>query len=75
MTRNWTNVSPPQLSASNDGSMNRATCRLGSRGRSGIAANKEREVVRTDTERLIELMRTAGEPLVRVLAVLVGRDQ
>jgi len=35
----------------------------------------ERENVRVDTERLIESMRTAGEPLVRVLAVLVGRNQ
>jgi ERCC4-related helicase len=46
---------------------------LGLEGPQRDRRNKEREVVRTDTQRLIESMRTAGEPLVRVLAVLVGR--
>ena len=48
---------------------------LGLEGPQRDRRNKEREVVRTDTQRLIESMRTAGEPLVRVLAVLVGRNQ
>ncbi len=48
---------------------------LGLEGPQRDRRNKERDVVRTATQRLIESMRTAGEPLVRVLAVLVGRDQ
>jgi hypothetical protein len=48
---------------------------LGLEGPQRDRRNKERDVVRTDTQRLIESMRTAGEPLVRVLAVLVGRAQ
>jgi hypothetical protein len=31
--------------------------------------------VRTDTETLIDSLRTAGQPMIRVLAVLVGRDR
>ena len=37
---------------------------------------KEKQVgdIRRDTESLIESLRTKGQPLVRVVAVLVGRD-
>ena len=48
---------------------------LGLEGEQRDRRTKERDSVRNDTERLIESARTTGEPLVRILAVLVGRGQ
>lgn len=47
---------------------------LGLEGARRDRRTRERDAVRADTERLIESMRTAGQPMVRLLAVIVGRD-